>query len=155
MRYLSAWKLISRGCEEREVPWVVDVTSLDGALAMCLGFVCLAAWFLLSCYMSLFLQVPSAQKKKPNNKKQFWKSEMRFLLLSAKHKLMIHGVLVLDLLTYHSPKGNYVKASEYILKIIIKKGFLLIIFFAAVNSEHVSLFSSAETDLWFLAFFPN
>lgn len=61
---------------------------------------------------------------------------------------MNHAVLVLDLLTYHSPKGNYLRASEYIFK-KKKKGFLLMIFFATVRSEHILLFYSAEIDLRF------
>lgn len=125
MRYFNAWKLVSRGCEEWEVPWVVGVTSPTKWME---HWPC--AWVFSAlphgpcsvttcpCSSSFPLHKKKInQHKPPPQQIQFWKKEMRFLLLIGKLKLMNHGVLVLDLLTYCSPKGNYMRASEYVLKI--------------------------------------
>lgn len=80
---------------------------------------------------------------------------------------MNHAVLKLDLLTYHSPKGNYMRLSEYIWKKKKKTnptkktkqkkakpqktlGFLLLmIFFTSLKSEHVIIFFSWNRSMIF------
>lgn len=61
---------------------------------------------------------------------------------------MNHAALVLDLLTYHSPKGNYVRESEYILKNIIgisSHDFLCI---CKIQTRHYCLQLKQICDFW-------